>query len=143
MKGVFTVSVTREVKKAEAIARMKMWGIFPETIKQFEVDGKVSESAPPFGACFWLDDEQLARVRQFERDYNALVYHVVHSYTEFGELENYLYVSDYEEEWQMDRDALKAGEQCVYVFNKDAEFCSEFGTVGLELAPAAGLRRTW
>lgn len=137
------MNVTLEAKKAEAISRMKKWGIFPETIRQFEEDGKISESAPPFGACFWLDDAQLARVRQFEKDYNALVYHVIHSYTEFGELENYLYVSDHEEEWPMDRESLAHHEQCVYVFNKDAEFCSEFGVIGLAKTPAAGLCRVW
>lgn len=137
------MNISLEAKKAEAIERMKSWGIFPETIRQFEEEGKISESTPPWGVCYWLDEEQLARVRQFEKDYDALVYHVVHSYTEFGELENYLYVSDHEEEWPMDRESLAQHEQCVYVHNKDAEFCSEFGTIGLELTPAAGLRRIW
>lgn len=137
------MNISLEAKKAEAVARMKRWGIFPETIRQFEEDGKISESAPPLGACYWLSDEQLARVRQFENTYNALVYHVVHSYTEFGELENYLYVSDYAEDWDADHAAQDINEQCVYVFNKDAEFCSEFGTIGLSKTPAAGLRRVW
>ena len=59
------MSVTREAKKAEAIARMKLWGIFPGIRKQFEKEDLVSESAPPLGACYWLDGEQLARVREF------------------------------------------------------------------------------
>lgn len=98
---------------------------------------------PPFGACFWIKDEQLERVRKFEEENNALVYFIIHSYTNIGELENYLYVSDYPEEWEMDREDIKQGQQLCYVVNHDAPECSEFGSIGIELTPAAGLHRTW
>ena len=135
--------MTNIEKKQEAIARMKMWGIFPHTIKQFEKDNLVSESAPPLGACFWLNDEQLARVRQFEKENNALVYHVIHSYTSIGEMESYLFVSDYPEEWEIDREDIKTGQQLVYVYNHDAPDCSEFGSIGIRRTAAAGLQRIW
>lgn len=137
------MTVSREEKKIEAIARMKMWGIFPETVKQFKNDDLISESIPPVGACFWIEGEQLERLRRFEKENNALVYFVIHSYTNIGELENYLYVSDYPEEWKMDRDDIGAGQQLCYVVNHDMPDCSEFGSIGIELTPAAGLRRTW
>lgn len=137
------MTVSREEKKIEAIARMKMWGIFPETVKQFKNDDLISESIPPVGACFWIEGEQLERLRRFEKENNALVYFVIHSYTNIGELENYLYVSDYPEEWKMDRDDIGAGQQLCYVVNHDMPDCSEFGSIGIELTPAAGLWRTW
>ncbi len=137
------MKVSREKKKIEAVARMKKWGIFEDTIKQFEDADLVSESVPPVGACFWLSEEQKKRVEQFERTHDALVYHVIHSYTNIGELENYLYVSDYEEEWEMDHEAIEDGRQLVYVLNHDMPDCSEFGSIGVALTPAAGLRRTW
>lgn len=137
------MNISREEKKIEAIARMKAWGIFAPIIKQFEKEDLVSESAPPLGACFWLNEEQLARVREFEEKNNALVYHVIHSYTNIGEMESYLYVSDYPEEWEMDRQDIGKGSQLVYVVNKDAPDCSEFGSIGVALTAAAGLRRTW
>lgn len=137
------MTVSREEKKIEALARMKKWGIFPPTRKQFEKDDLISESLPPVGACFWIGREQLERVREFERQHNALVYFVIHSYTNIGELENYLYVSDYPEEWEQDREDISHGQQLCYVVNHDAPDCSEFGSIGIELTPAAGLRRTW
>lgn len=130
-------------KKKEAIKRMKEWGIFPQTIKQFENEGLVSESAPPFGACYWIEGEQLDRVREFEKENNALVYHVIHSYTNIGEMEAYLYVSNYEEEWEYDHADIKEGQQLCYVYNHDMTDCSEFGTIGVKLTPAAGLVRVW
>lgn len=137
------MNISREEKKIEAIARMKAWGIYAPIIKQFEKEDLVSESAPPLGACFWLNEEQLARVREFEEKNDALVYHVIHSFTNIGEMESYLYVSDYPEEWEMDRQDIGEGSQLVYVVNKDAPDCSEFGSIGIALAAAAGLRRTW
>ena len=130
-------------KKKEAIKRMKEWGIFPQTIKQFENEGLISESAPPFGACFWIEDEQLDRVREFEKEHDALVYHVIHSYTNLGEMEAYLYVSNYIDEWKYDHEDIKEGQQLCYVYNHDAPDCSEFGTIGIKLTPAAGLVRVW
>lgn len=102
------MNVSMEDKKAEAVERMVLWGIFPETVRQFEKDGLISESIPPVGACFWVEGEQLERIRKFEEEHNALVYFVIHSYTNIGELENYLFVSDYSEEWEeYDRAGIK------------------------------------
>lgn len=137
------MNISREQKKCEALTRMKMWGIYLPTCMQFEKEDLVSESAPPLGACFWLDAEQLARVRAFEEKYDALVYHVIHCFTTFGELGNYLYVSDHPEEWEDDRNDIKSGQQLVYVVNKDMPDCSEFGSIGIAVTAAAGLRRTW
>lgn len=74
---------------------------------------------------------------------NALVYHVIHSFTEFGEMESYLFVGDHPNEWEMDRADLKAGQQFAYVLNHDMPDDSEFGSVGVALTAAAGLKRTW
>ena len=57
------MNVSIEDKKAEAVARMKLLGIYPETIDQFEREGLVSISEPPFGAFFWVDDEDKKRIQ--------------------------------------------------------------------------------
>lgn len=62
------MNISLKEKKAEAINRMKSWGIFPDVIKQFEKDNLVSESAPPVGACFWLNEDQKKRVSEFEKN---------------------------------------------------------------------------
>lgn len=135
--------ITRDRQAQEAIARMKLWGIFQETINQFEKEGLISESAPPFGACFWLKEEQMARVQEFESQYNAVVYHVIHSYTTIGEMESLLFVCQHEEEWEMDREGIARQEQLAYVINLDDQHCNDMGYIGVELTPAAGLARTW
>lgn len=137
------MNISREEKKSEALTRMALLGIYPPIIKEFQKDDTVAESAPPLGACYWINDEQLQRVKDFEEQYDALVYHVVHSYTSIGEMENFLYVSDHKEEWERDREDALLGEVFAYVCNLDMLDCSEFGQIGIERTLAAGLKRTW
>ena len=124
------MNVPLEVKKQEAIERMKTLGIFPQTIKQFK-GGQVSYSEPPLGANYWLDEEQEKIVKEFEEEHNALVYFGIRSYTEFGQLDAFLYVSDYAEEWEMDHDDIADGYAITYVYNYDAPYFSEIGSIAV------------
>ena len=137
------MKVSIERKKEEALARMRALKIFPETVTQFKEDGYVSVSEPPFGAFFWAGAEDLKRIENFERKYNALVYVVIRSYTSLGKMDSYLFVSDYDEEWEMDRKGIKNGEVLAYVYNHDMPDCSEIGGIGIVPTAAAELRRIW
>lgn len=137
------MNIDRTAKKAEAIERMKALGIFAPTRKQFEKEDLVSISEPPFGAFFWAEGEDLQRIREFEESNNALVYLIIRSYTNIGKMDSYLYVSDYDDEWERDREDLKQKEPLCYVYNHDMPDCSEFGCIGVAPTAAAGLCRTW
>ena len=129
-------------KKSEAIKRMKALGLYKPVITQFEKENLINQSEPPMGACYWLDEVQLERVRKFEKDFNAVVYHVIHDWTNFGELESYLFVSDHPEEWDEDMEDINDGSAVAYVYNVDGDF-ADMGSIGIKLTPAAGLMRTW
>lgn len=137
------MKVSREEKKKEAIKRMKLWKIYPETIKQFEKDGLISMSEPPFGAYYWITPEIEKAVREFEEEYNAMVYSVIRSYTNIGIMDSYLFVSDYCEEWGMDINDISKHRALAYVNNIAYPDCSELGSIGVERTPAAGLKRIW
>ena len=125
------MNISMEIKKAEAIKRMKALDIYEETIRQFK-EGLVSCSEPPYGANFWLDDDQEKFVKEFEAEYNAIVYFIIRSYTNFGQLDSILYVSDHKEEWEMDDEDIKDGYAVAYVRNYDVPEYSEFGTIAVE-----------
>ena len=137
------MNISIEKKKAEAIIRMKELGIFEQTIEQFDKMDKISLSEPPFGAFFWIEGEDLERVREIEQKNNILVFVAIRSYTTVGKMDSFLFVSDYPEEWEADRELLKNGEALAYVYNYDMPDCSEVGHIGIERTVAAGLRRTW
>ena len=134
------MNITKEQKKQEALERMKMLMLSPNIIKEFAKDGIVNMSETR-GFLYWLDDEQKEYVSDFEEEHNALVYHVIHNYTEVGEMLTFLYVSDDEDEWGYDRDDLKAGYACAYVKNLNEDAFSEFGSVGIK-PEFGGLVRT-
>ena len=124
--------VTKAKKKEEALKRMKAFGLFKPCIKAFEKYDEIQATEPNGGLYEFSDDEELtAKVKEFEEEYDALVYHVIHTYTQFGELYNFLYVSDYEEEWEFDRADVKAGYAVAYVWNKSDEWCSEIGSIAI------------
>ena len=134
------MKVTIEEKKTEALERMKMLNLYPNIIREFEKDNilNLSENG---GFLYWLDDQQKECVSEFETEHNALVYHVIHNYTEFGELLTFLYVSDSKDEWGYDRADLKDGYACAYVKNLDEEAFSEFGSIAFR-QQFGGLVRT-
>ena len=132
--------MTREMKKAEALERMKMLKLHSNVINEFQNQDKINLSENG-GFLYWLNDDQKKRVTEFEKKYDALVYHVIRNITEFGELLSYLYVSDSEEEWEMDREDLRNGTALVYVENLNDKWCSEFGSIGIQPS-LGGLLRT-
>ena len=133
------MKVPFERKKQEALERMKMLNLYPNIIKEFQQDNTVNMSE--LGFLYWLTDEQKEYVSEFETEHDALVYHVIHNYTEFGELLTFFYVSDHEEEWEYDRADLKDGYACAYVKNLDEDAFSEFGSVAFK-EQFGGLVRT-
>lgn len=127
-------------QKQEAIERMKMLKLFPNIIKEFEKEGIINMSENG-GYLYWLDSDQQAMVDEFEAKHNALVYHIIHSYTQFGEMYALLYVSDDEDEWGYDKDDIRCGCILAYVKNVTDDMCSEFGSIGVR-PQYGGLVRT-
>ena len=84
-------------------------------------------------------------IKNFERRNNSLVYMVVRSYfKEIGKMDSFLFVSDYkDEEWEMDRNDIRHGQALAYVYPYEEPVFAEFGSIGLELTIAAGLKRIW
>ncbi len=134
------MKITIEEKKQEAIERMKSLKLYPNIIKEFEKENIVNMSENG-GFLYWLTDEQKEIVSEFEQENDVLVYHFIHNFTEIGEMLTFLYVSDEKEEWEYDREDLKAGCACAYVKNLSDDYLSEFGGVCIE-PRIGGLVRT-
>lgn len=126
------MNISRELKKEEALKRMVELDLFEPCIRAFKNRDEVQLSEMTGGLYeFSGETELVEQIREFEERYNALVYHVIHTFTEFGELYNFLYVSDHEEEWEMEWEDLQDNYVFSYVWNKTDEWCSEFGTIAV------------
>lgn len=130
------MEISREIKKEEAINRMKKLGLFSPCIKAFE-RGEVQMSEQTGGLYeFSRDKELTTKVQEFEQKNNALVYHVIHTPLMLDgsviDMYNFLYVSDYQEEYEMDNSDIKDGYVFAYVWNKTVDHFSEFGSIAVK-----------
>lgn len=128
----------KQMQINEAIERMKILKLHKNVINEFK-EGTLNMSENG-GFLYWIEDEMLTKIRDVEGRYNIVVYHAIHDYTDFGEILTLMYVSDDEEEWEMDRDDLTNGYPCAYVINLDDDYCSEFGSVQV-VPQIGGLKR--
>lgn len=121
-------------QKQVAIKAMKALDIYEPYIKKFEKDGTVT-MFERFGG-YYIDEanepELLHKIRKFEAEYGSLVYAVTHTFTQFGELYEFLHISKYDEEWEMTLEEIKDNYAFVYVWNKTNDWCSEFGTIAVK-----------
>lgn len=104
--------------------------------KEFMKNGTVYYTEPN-GALYWCNElgggEQYEKlIKEFEEKHQgSKVYFAMHTFTEFGELLNLLFVSQYEEDWEYEKEDLKQGIAFSYVYNLDDDICSEFGSIGI------------
>ena len=129
--------IPKENKKQEAIKRMTALGLFKPCIKAFTKYDEVQLSEPTGGLYEFSDNEELnAKVKEFEDEHNALVYHVIHTPVRIDgtpmDMYNFLYVSDEDEELIMDNDDINDGYAMVYVWNKTDDLMSEFGSIAVQ-----------
>ena len=130
------MNITIEDKKKEAAKRMGSMGIFEDAISAFEEKDKVmvSEAAGilyDFNSDTYSNDVKEA-AKKFEKEYNALIYFIIQTHTTLGTMYSMFYVSDEEEEWEMDHEDIESQMACVYVYNEDAPELSEIGSIQFE-----------
>ena len=118
----------RERQVKEAVERMKLLELYPTVINEF-INEKVINKSEHIGILYWLDDDEKKFVKDFEDENNAVVYHIIKTYTTIGCMLSVFYVSADEAEWESDREDIKIGEQLCYVKNIDNEDCSECGFI--------------
>ena len=117
-------------QKAKAIEIMKQMDIYKPYIEGFKKEDNVCFFEQFGGYWVYQEPEVEAKMKKLEERYGCTVYAITHEYTQFGECYSFLLISKYEEEWDMlvttENDNHYA---FAYVWNKDADWCSEFGTV--------------
>ena len=138
----------RNRQKAEAIKRMELLDLYRDVIKEFKADDTLyySEQTRLGGILYWVSNnpEWEEMIRRFEEKNQALVYHVIHSYSNIGETLLILYVSCNDLEWEDDREMLAKEEYdeeygfrvMSYVIALDGRGVSEKGSAFVK--PAMG-----
>lgn len=133
----------RNKQKEEAIIRLNMLktrGLLNNVVDEFEKSDLLyySEDFPgPFkGILYWVknNEDYVKAVKDFESEYNCLVYHCILDQFEFGTVLSMLYVSDTEDEWEAEREDLTESIPIAYCYNFDEPYFSEFGSIHIAMA---------
>ena len=125
----------REKMKQESITILKMLKLHQNVIYDFETEDKLNKSEGSMAGLYWLDEEEQEIVKRFENNYNVLVYHVIKTYTiELGEIYDLLYVDEYEEYWDEEKEEIKEGYVRSYTvspFSESGRICKKTKNGGL------------
>ena len=127
------MNTTRQQKKDKALEVMKTMDIFKPYIKGFKDEDKVCFFENFAGFWVYQEPEIQKKMKEIEEKYNCLVYAITHEFTEFGELYDFLLITDYPEEW--DDMIYSFGNKhtaFAYVWNKDDDWCSELGDITVQ-----------
>lgn len=129
-------------RKQKALEIMEKLDIYKAYIDDFKKANNVCYFENYIGFWAWQKQELADKIKELEEKHNCTVYAVTHEYTEFGECYDFLIVTDYKEEWNNLITDCKNNTYYVmtYVWNKDDEWCSEFGNIVIK-SYAGGIRR--
>ena len=132
----------RQLQKAEAIKRLELLKLLPNVITDFKSNDTVyySERQNKIfdGILYWIsNNEDYERlVKEFEENYDAFVYHAQLTRFSYGLCLSMLFVSKYQEEWEMEREAITNPydgiiDTYAYVANLNEPDFSEIGRIGI------------
>ena len=125
------MNTTKEQRKEKAIQLLNKLDIYKPYINGFKKSDKVCFYENYGGFWAYQEPELIEKVKEIEEKYNCTVYAITHEYLEFGECYDFLIVTDYKEEWDTLVEHYNSNNYYAfsYVWNKDADDCSEFGTI--------------
>lgn len=141
----------KEQQKNEALNRLRLlqmkFELLENVVTEFEQDDTLYYSEyinkNTQGILYYVSNsEELTNtIKEFEEKHQAKVYHAILTPLTYGRMLSLLYVSQYTEEWQRDRNELSEGLPLAYCINLDDEVTAEFG--GIQIAEAnGGITRT-
>ena len=126
----------KKEQKNEAVTRMQEMGMMPEAIQMYKHGHVLQSEGRGFLSGILYDlDEAAQKAVNVVSDNGGEPYHVIKSLTEVGTLYAVLYVSNSEEEWDMDS-MENDGSIFSYVYNATNPSYSEYGYIGIR--PANG-----
>lgn len=122
----------KKEQENEILERMKLLKLDKSCIDALLKNHKIWESEG-FGALYEINEEEQKIVDKFKQKHpDCYVYHMIHNIFECGECYSILYVSSDINEWEQDKEDIKDGYVFAYVYNKDYEWCSEFGFIPIK-----------
>ena len=140
--------LTREEMKEKALKRIEQLGLKQKGLDTYAVFKEhnlvyYSEHTPYGGMLYTLPDNIKRFVNELECKSNLLVYHAIHTPTNYGNMWSLLFISSNDEDMAYDDEMMelevafyKAGKNdfitiYAYVYNETEPMFSEYGNIGV------------
>lgn len=136
------MNTTKEQRKEKAIELLKKLEVYKPYINGFKHGNKVCYFENYAGFWAYQDEELQNKIKEIEERYSCTVYAITHELFEFGECYSFLIVTNNNEEWDSILEPCNKNKFYAfsYVWNKDVDYCSEFGTIQVQNF-GGGIRR--
>ena len=117
-------------QKEKAIELLKQLDIYKPYVRIFEEKGNVCYFERYCGYYPYENKELDEKIEEIEKKYGCLVYAATHDYCSIGEMYSLLIITKYPKEWDGLVETDGDVHTCfAYVWNKDDDWCSEFGSI--------------
>ena len=137
-------SATLKEMREEAVSRMRVVIDCKTIIDDFRKTGDPQVYEPPYGAGYYLEKEELERIREIESTSSILVWGVIRSFMTFDGYDEtvdcLLFVSSNKEDWEQERSDLFDGIPFVFAMAKEAGYI-DFSHITVIKSPGGTLLR--
>lgn len=127
------VNISTEVKRKEAIRRMNLMHLDPAAVKDYSDGGIIKCAEDSKTTLRDLTESELSLLEVVEKEHDIMVYLAIKSFCLGCRMISFLFVSNYEENWELDDADLEGGYAMTYTVNLDAPELSEMGSIGFEI----------
>lgn len=118
----------------EAITRMTLLGLDDKIIEDFKNNAIYIQENSSLRLPTPKERKLIDELS--DRESIGIIYYVIHQYTNIGELYSLLFVSNFEEDWKLERRDCEMKEDISsYCYNITYPECSEMGYIGIEVLP--------
>lgn len=133
---------TLEEMKAEAVERLKLLGLGPEIIREFEKTGEIYSCVGYDGHPVPTDPILKEQIKKLEKENEFMVFLNIHSEMLYCSMDSLLIVSKYREDWEPELTDIEEGYAMTYTVNQTYPECSEMGSIGFRHTKSGGIIRT-
>lgn len=133
--------ISKKQQKENAIKYLEKLGCFKPYLKAYKNYGIVTMYEHYAGyyldpECGSDETELIEKIKEVEKKYGGTVYAVIHNIFDFGECYTMLWSGKYEEDevYSVEDNGDGIYGVFAYVWNKEVEYFSEFGTVVIRSA---------
>ncbi len=117
------MSATKREMKNEAIRRMASIRMNKEIIDDFKETGNPQVYEPPYGAGYYLEEDEEDVFKKMEKRFNILIWGVIRCYMKYNRkdvvVDCALSVSNNKNDWETERKDLLAMTPFVYTYMAD------------------------